>query len=125
MTTMDRQTRILAWIHIVLGGGGMLIAGSILGVWLWITQDIAHIAVLRVIVQIFVTVSVIVLAPCLIGGIGLLQGKLWGRVVIIAYSMLLLIVIPVGTLLGGYGLWVLLRQTPVTAGSQGRITPVV
>lgn len=109
---LNRQTRILAWIHIALGGGGMVIAGAILALWLWITRDIAHIAILRVVVQIFVIVSVALLAPCLVGGIGLLHGQLWARIVIIAYSALLLIVFPFGTLLGGYGLWALLRSEP-------------
>jgi hypothetical protein len=48
--------------------------------------------------------------PGLVTGYGLLNYKPWARVLGIVLSALNLINIPVGTILGGYGLWVLLSK---------------
>jgi hypothetical protein len=47
--------------------------------------------------------------PSLITGYGLLKFKPWARVLGIVLSAISLIKIPIGTLLGAYGLWVLLN----------------
>jgi hypothetical protein len=47
--------------------------------------------------------------PSLITGYGLLKFKPWARVLGIVMSAISLIKIPIGTLLGAYGLWVLLN----------------
>jgi hypothetical protein len=46
--------------------------------------------------------------PSLVVGIGLLQFKPWGRILGIVLSALHLFNVPFGTVLGIYGLWVLL-----------------
>jgi hypothetical protein len=48
--------------------------------------------------------------PGLIGGIGLLMRKNWGRILVIIVSFVQLINIPFGTVLGAYSLWVLLQE---------------
>ena len=48
--------------------------------------------------------------PSLITGYGLLYFKPWARVVGIVLSAFSLINIPIGTIIGAYGLWVLLNQ---------------
>ena len=48
--------------------------------------------------------------PDIIAGIGLLKHRPWARILMIVVSVLNLINIPFGTLLGIYGLWVLLSQ---------------
>ncbi|UCC52728.1 MAG: hypothetical protein JSV68_01935 [Anaerolineaceae bacterium] len=48
--------------------------------------------------------------PSLLAGIGLLWEKNWGRILAIIVSFFNLLWFPVGTALGIYGLWVLLRQ---------------
>lgn len=48
--------------------------------------------------------------PGLVTGYGLLNYKPWARVLGIVLSALNLINIPVGTILGAYGLWVLLSK---------------
>lgn len=47
--------------------------------------------------------------PSLITGYGLLKFKPWARVVGIVLSAISLIKIPIGTIIGAYGLWVLLN----------------
>jgi len=53
---------------------------------------------------------VLVSAPGLIAGIGILKFRPWSRILGIALSAINLIHIPFGTLLGIYGLWVLLNR---------------
>jgi hypothetical protein len=48
--------------------------------------------------------------PGLITGIGLLKFKPWARIVGIVLAAINLINIPIGTILGAYGLWVLLNK---------------
>jgi hypothetical protein len=52
--------------------------------------------------------------PGLIAGIGLLKRKNWGRIVAIVVSFLNLLNFPLGTLLGGYSLWVLFQEAAST-----------
>jgi len=60
---------------------------------------------------IFLVVLVMSL-PCLIGGLGLLKYREWARILVIVLSVFNLLNIPIGTVIGVYGLWVLLsRQT--------------
>jgi hypothetical protein len=49
-------------------------------------------------------------APSIIGGWGLIKGKSWSRVLMIVISALHLLSFPIGTALGIYGLWVLLNE---------------
>jgi hypothetical protein len=67
-------------------------------------------------------------APAIIGGWGLVKGKSWSRVLMIVISALHLLSFPVGTALGIYGLWVLLneqsRQLLEGGGSQYSPQPV-
>ena len=48
--------------------------------------------------------------PGIIGGIGLLKRKEWARIVILIVGFLDLINFPLGTLLGVYTIWVLMRH---------------
>ena len=47
--------------------------------------------------------------PSLAGGIGLLSGQPWARALIWMQASLLILLIPIGTLLAGYGVWVMLQ----------------
>jgi hypothetical protein len=49
-------------------------------------------------------------APAIIGGWGLIKGKSWSRILMIVISALHLLSFPFGTALGIYGLWVLLNE---------------
>jgi hypothetical protein len=48
--------------------------------------------------------------PGIIAGWGLLNRRPWARIVIIILSILALIRFPLGTIVGVYGLWVLLSS---------------
>ena len=62
--------------------------------------------------------------PGLITGIGLLKFRPWSRILGIALSAINLIHIPFGTLLGIYGLWVLLNKDSERLFSLGAMPSV-
>lgn len=51
--------------------------------------------------------------PALIGGWGLLHHKPWGRYTVLALSMFLLLVFPIGTFIGLYTIWALTKPEAV------------
>ena len=48
--------------------------------------------------------------PSIAGGVGLLKGKSWARILVLILGIFNLIDFPIGTLIGLYTLWVLLNQ---------------
>lgn len=59
----------------------------------------------------------------IIGSWGLIKGKNWARILMIVLSALHLVNIQIGTILGSYGLWVLLsKETGLLFGERQRVT---
>ena len=58
--------------------------------------------------------------PFLIGGIGLLRGAPWSRIVVLVLGFLSLLAIPFGTVLGAYAIWALTRPEAVALLSDDR-----
>ena len=116
---MNKKIKALAFIHITLGGGGMVACIAAYLCWNKLASDAHSLRTAHTLGQMMLMLSMFILLPSLVCGIGLLLEKSWGRVVAIGWSMLLLLVIPIGTLLGFYGLWVLLKQTPPSAYPRG------
>ena len=103
---MTGKIRLLAWVYIVLTGAGLLL-GTFLCVGFLLSGDKESRA-LDFVGPMFLMVATFYLVPGLVGGIGLLDGRSWARVVLIILSALILLAIPVGTIFGAFGLWVLL-----------------
>jgi hypothetical protein len=99
------KIRLLAWIYIVLCGGALLIGTAM---FLGLMVDDPQSRVLDMIGPMFAMVALFYLLPGVVGGIGLLQGKAWGRVLLIVLSSLALLGVPIGTLFGAFALWILL-----------------
>lgn len=110
---MSNPVKILGSAHVILGGGGMLACMAAYLQWLQSASDAHSLGTAHTLGQMMFMVSVFVLLPSLVCGLGLLFNTSWGRVATIAWSLPLLWVIPVGSLLGGYGLWLLLSQRNV------------
>ncbi len=116
---MAQHVKILGILHIVFGGlcvlGGLiafLVMGGIAGLVGASDQSPdtqAAVPILAVIGGFVAVICLIVGLPGLIGGIGLIQYKAWARILVIILSALDLIHIPLGTALGIYGFWVLLK----------------
>jgi hypothetical protein len=117
---METHVKVLGVLHIVLGALGVLFAlmlvlafGSAIGI-VGTTADGEEAALAIPIIGTAGTALVLfVLAlsiPGVIVGIGLLKFRPWARIVGIVLSALNLINIPIGTVVGIYGLWVLLTK---------------
>jgi hypothetical protein len=114
---------LLGWIHLVLGSlglvPGVLVCGAIL---LW--DDPARRDLINIFGPIFGFLSVAYFIPSFVGGLGLLRGRPWARAVIWIESALLAFAIPIGTVLAGLSIWVLLSHRDETASYGSRIHAV-
>ena len=102
---MRTHLTVIGAIYTALGAIGLLIAAiavvAIAGSGL-ISGDSQAIAVTST-VSAFVGLLVLIPAvPFLIGGIGLLKGAPWARIVVLVLGCLCLLAIPFGTILGIY-----------------------
>lgn len=105
---MDRHLKIATWINLGIGGlvalhgfGGMLV-GIVGSAWEGDPESI----LLHIFIGFLLGGPGI---PWLVGGVGLLKGREWGRTMLVVLSFVALLVIPVGTAVGGYTLWVLMN----------------
>lgn len=100
------KIKVLAWIHIVLSGTLLLV-----GLWLCVVIALSPDKDSRapeIILPMVASLSLFLLIPAFAGAVGLLYLQAWARVLIIILSLMHLLLIPIGTVLGGFGLWVLL-----------------
>jgi hypothetical protein len=111
---MERHIEILGWLHIGLSILSLLIgiAAFFFMTALAFLPDIdeeasAILGVIGVIAGLF---FMIISAPGIIGGIGLLKRQNWARILIIILGFIQLINFPIGTALGIYTLVILLRE---------------
>jgi hypothetical protein len=108
VVTINRHVKILAWIHVVMGGGLLLVAVALLASIFFEGPEYTH--TLPFLLGLFSWLAIGLFIPSLVGGIGLLRQKRWARVLIIFVSMEFLFAFPVGTALGAYGLWTLVKR---------------
>lgn len=116
--TASVPIKVLALLHIALASAG-LIAGISACVSFWLIPGRFSNTVLAFAIPIFLFFAIFVLLPELAGGIGLLLGRAWGRVVIFLISIVMLFVVPIGTILGAFGFWVLLSEKHIGSGPSG------
>ena len=125
---IDTHVRVAAWLHIALGAIAVCVLG-LLGMFFGVfgaaaagaaTQG-ADAGILGWIAGFGVMLFlVILLFPVLeiVGGVMLLNGSPVGKVITIIFSVLGLLNIPIGTVVGIYSLWALLREIPQPIGVQ-------
>ena len=107
---MNIHVRILAWIYL-LTCGPLLAVGLFICVGLGMDANPSAHKALLFLGPPFLMLAGFVLLPGLIGGIGLLRSRIWARTMLLFLSAYLLLLIPVGTVLGLYGLWTLWKPT--------------
>ena len=109
---MDQHLKIVGWMHLVFGALGVLGAvvfggfGAIVGLFSGEPGGLMAGGVIGLLAIFFGLLAL----PSLMGGWGLLNYKPWARILVIVLSVLNLLNIPFGTLIGGYSLWVLLND---------------
>ncbi len=117
MSPQDCEThvKIVAWLHIVLSILGLIVTAFVflvfvvIGLVLAASDDVAAMGIFAVIATIVGVFLLLVSAPGLVGGIGLLKRQNWARILVLILSVLQLFNIPFGTAVGVYSLWVLTR----------------
>lgn len=136
---MQGHVKAVAIIYIVLGCLGALVAlgflvlfGGLAGAGVASGEPDAEAAagIFGVLGGFLFVVILIVSAPSILAGWGLLKYKPWARILTIILAALNLLNIPIGTAIGIYALWVLLNRdtvplfggaAPATAGGPPRI----
>lgn len=109
---MRDHIKVLGWLH-VLGGVVMLLLGFFFGSLFGVAglfaegRDAVILGGIGAVFAIFIGVLGV---PSLLCGWGLLTYRRWARVLGIVLSILHVPNFPLGTLLGGYGLWVLMND---------------
>jgi hypothetical protein len=117
---MQSHVKVLAILHIVLGGLGLLAAvflfvltgGITAAIGMQASGDEAAVA-LPIVggIGLFLAGCAALLSiPGIIAGLGLLSYKPWARTLTLVVSALNLINVPIGTAIGFYGFWVLLSR---------------
>src|SRR5271155_1301450 len=108
---MISHIKILGWIHVIFGVLGLVAAFVIFTVFGGIAGlvGISGDSDARVAAPILLVIIAVLSIPGLIGGIGLLNFKPWARIFMIVLSALHILNVPIGTMLGIYGLWALLN----------------
>jgi len=115
---MAQHVKILGILHLVLGGLGVLGAVVLLMIFGGVSalvaadrsSDFTAVPILGLIGGIVFIVVLVLSLPSLIIGIGLLQFRPWARIGGIVLSAFDLLGFPFHTILGVYGLWVLLNR---------------
>jgi len=129
---MQTHVKVLGVLFIVLAALGILMAlgvGAMFGIAGMATtaaeaEDAAIALPIIGITGTFVTAFLLLMAiPGLIVGFGLLSFKPWARILGIVLCAINLINVPFGTIVGAYGLWVLLnRETEALFSAPPRAT---
>lgn len=119
---MREHIKILGIVHIVFGLVGICVAFLFLAIFGVATLGIAGAAaqeepealfaipIVGAILTFVVFFIALLSVPGILAGWGLLNFKPWARILAIVLSALNLLSVPLGTVLGAYGLWVLLNQ---------------
>ncbi len=110
---MSTHIKVLGWLYIIFGVFGLLgalgvFAGGLLGGLFSGSLSGAVGGVLGG--TIAAVLAVVWSLPGVIAGFGLLQRRPWARIVVIVLSVISLLRFPLGTIIGIYGLWVLLSS---------------
>jgi hypothetical protein len=92
----------------------LLIFGGVAGIigTVGVAEDpdaIVAVPILGIIAAVIITLIVVLSLPSLIAGFGLLGFRPWARILTLVLSALDLLNVPLGTIVGVYGLWVLLH----------------
>ena len=110
---MEKHVTFVAVLNIAFGALGILMGvalfTAIVGGGL-ISGDDQAIAITLVVGSSVAFFFVVLSVPELIGGIGLLKGRGWARILIMIIACIELVQIPFGTAIGIYTLWVMLND---------------
>ena len=112
-TNMEEHVKVLGVLYIAFNALGLIAAFiayvAIAGGGL-ISGDNTAITVTQIVATSVTGLLVLISAPGIIGGIGLLKLQSWSRILVLVLGFINLINIPFGTALGIYTIWVLTNK---------------
>jgi hypothetical protein len=110
---MEKHVTLVAVINIAFGFLGLFAAVflfvGVVGAGI-ISGDSQAMTITAIIGTALAFLFAITSIPEIIGGFGLLKYKPWARILVMIVACLDLLLIPIGTLIGIYELWVLLNE---------------
>lgn len=115
-TRMETHIKFLGWLYIVMGILGVLVGGVVFLVVAGgglISGDETAIAITSLVAILVSGLILLVSAPGIIAGVGLLNFRPWSRILALILGILNLPGFPIGTLLGIYTIWALLDDESV------------
>ncbi len=89
---------VAAFVLLAVVGGGL------------ISGDAEALAITAIVGPSIAGLLVLLAVPGILGGIGLLKGKTWARILVLVLAVLDLLDFPIGTAIAIYTLWVLLHN---------------
>jgi len=113
---MEKHITLVAVINIAFGFLGIFLAFFLFVVLVGagiISQDPEAMKVTSIVGVAIAFFLLLTSIPEIIGGFGLLKRKPWARVLVLIIAVLDLLIIPIGTLIGIYELWVLLQEETI------------
>jgi len=125
---MKKHITMVAALHMGLGALGLIIAVFLFLLLFGVgiaSGDRTAMPVLAITATATAIFLILLSAPGLIGGIGLLKMKPWGRILVLAVSVFQVMNIPLGTAIGVYSFWVLIQDATeaLFAGEQAPPRP--
>jgi hypothetical protein len=109
---MDIHVKTLGLLNILFGVFGLLLSLTVFAFYggpmsIYSSVDDTVVGALLATTAVF---HVLLAIPCIVGGFYLRSFAEWARGVLIVTSALNILNIPIGSVIGGYGLWVLLTE---------------
>lgn len=122
---MEQHVKLVGWLQIGVG-----ILTTFLGFAVWIllvligaaADDPEATRILAIVGGSVCSFLTLISLPGIIGGIGLLNWQGWARILCLIIGFLQLVNIPVGTTVGIYTIWVLLKGETVQLFASGQAT---
>jgi hypothetical protein len=131
---MANHVKVLGALYLALSAFGLLAAlflalavgtaGAIVGSAADANDAAVALPIIGIAGSALVAFLVVLALPGLIAGIGLLRLRPWGRILGIVVAVLNLIHIPLGTIVGIYGLWVLFNKDSERLFSEAPVASV-
>jgi hypothetical protein len=109
---MDTHVKIVGIMNIAFGLASACLFGATVAYFGGVSELLAAAAinVRFAALAAFVAFHAIVAVPCIVLGYATMRYREWGRSSLIVVSALNVLNMPVGSVIGGYGLWVLLSE---------------
>jgi hypothetical protein len=117
---MDTHVKVLGVLYIALSALGLILAlflmvgvgtaAGLIGAAAEPDEAALAIPIIGIAGTAVIALLLVLCLPGLLAGFGLLKYRPWARILTLVLSVLNLINIPIGTILGVYGLWVLFNK---------------